>query len=473
MKIRKLLALVSSLMAIAILCTATFSSPVIKALDDPASEVKVTYYGNGGITAEGLESVEAVGTVLAENTFVKDTHKFIAWNTMQDGTGTTYFPGDAIHAGYTELSVYAMWEADWYNLYYDGNGGQTAEGLTVVDGGQQKLNSRVTFGENTFVREGYDFVCWNTKADGSGQKGMTGQRFLMPARDMTFYAVWQATSDVDESDTETDVNTDVVSDTEGEVSDTDVVSDTEADDTDTTTATDSEVSTDTSTDTTTDTATDSESDTEVAPAVKHKVTYVVAEDETVDGGSYAEGDSITVIEFTGKAPKGQFFSHWSLDKKGETKKYVAGDKIVMGDADLTLYAIYKNNFYKVIYISNFGEENEEVIDGPFEYSSVVTAEKSTFERPGYTFAGWNTLADGTGTNIKAGNKFYMPSFDARLYAKWVKNEVLDNNSSKDDTYGGNIKTGTDNTLVYISAALFSLSAILMLSCAFRKKKREF
>lgn len=472
MKIRKLLALVSSLMAIAILCTVTFSSPVIKALDDPASEVKVTYYGNGGVTADGLESVEAVSTAIAENTFVKATHKFISWNTMQDGTGTTYFPGDAIHEGYTELSVYAMWEADWYNVYYDGNGGQTTEGLTVVDGGQQKLNSKVTFEENTFVREGYEFVCWNTKADGSGQKGMTGQRFLMPARDMTLYAVWQATS---EADTETDVNTDVVSDTEGEVSDTDVASDTEADDTDTTT--DSEVSTDTSTDTTTDTttdtATDSESDTEVAPVVKHNVTYVVADGETVDGGSYAEGDSITIIEFTGEAPKGQSFSHWSLDEKGETKKYVAGDKLVMGDKDVTLYAIYKNNSYKVIYISNFGEENVEVTDGPFEYSSVVTAEKNTFERDGYTFAGWNTLADGTGTSIKAGNKFYMPSFDAHLYAIWVKNEVLDTNSSKDDTYGGNIKTGTDNTLIYISAALFSLSAILMLSCAFSKKKREF
>jgi uncharacterized repeat protein (TIGR02543 family) len=38
---------------------------------------------------------------------------------------------------------------------------------------------------------------------------------------------------------------------------------------------------------------------------------------------------------------------------------------------------------------------------------------------GYTFSGWNTKADGTGTAYQAGGTFTMGSADVTLYAKWT------------------------------------------------------
>ena len=45
---------------------------------------------------------------------------------------------------------------------------------------------------------------------------------------------------------------------------------------------------------------------------------------------------------------------------------------------------------------------------------------STISRTGYTFAGWNTKSDGTGTNYNAGASF-TPSANTTLYAKWTLN----------------------------------------------------
>ncbi|MBK7455201.1 MAG: InlB B-repeat-containing protein [Anaerolineales bacterium] len=45
---------------------------------------------------------------------------------------------------------------------------------------------------------------------------------------------------------------------------------------------------------------------------------------------------------------------------------------------------------------------------------------NTFTRTGYTFAGWNTLANGTGTNYTDGG-IYSFAADITLYAKWTAN----------------------------------------------------
>ncbi|MBC3796569.1 leucine-rich repeat protein [Acetobacterium tundrae] len=48
--------------------------------------------------------------------------------------------------------------------------------------------------------------------------------------------------------------------------------------------------------------------------------------------------------------------------------------------------------------------------------------KNTFERTGYTFAGWNTKQDGTGTAYPDGADFTAAA-TSTLYAQWTKNEI--------------------------------------------------
>lgn len=58
-----------------------------------------------------------------------------------------------------------------------------------------------------------------------------------------------------------------------------------------------------------------------------------------------------------------------------------------------------------------------------EYSGTysVPGNSGGLKKTGHTFAGWNTLADGKGTNVVIGSNSAMPAQDFNLYAKWIKN----------------------------------------------------
>jgi len=50
---------------------------------------------------------------------------------------------------------------------------------------------------------------------------------------------------------------------------------------------------------------------------------------------------------------------------------------------------------------------------------------NTFVNPGYTFAGWNTKADGTGTDYANGANYTMTAAaNINLYAKWTLNSYV-------------------------------------------------
>lgn len=74
--------------------------------------------------------------------------------------------------------------------------------------------------------------------------------------------------------------------------------------------------------------------------------------------------------------------------------------------------------------TNFSENNTTTLTAQWSSSttkgSITLPAASTVSRSYYTFAGWNTKADGTGTNYSAGAS-YTPSANTTLYAKWTLN----------------------------------------------------
>lgn len=52
-------------------------------------------------------------------------------------------------------------------------------------------------------------------------------------------------------------------------------------------------------------------------------------------------------------------------------------------------------------------------------AEVIAKVAGTMARTGYTFAGWNTKRDGSGTSIAAGEDFHMGISDITLYAQWA------------------------------------------------------
>lgn len=74
--------------------------------------------------------------------------------------------------------------------------------------------------------------------------------------------------------------------------------------------------------------------------------------------------------------------------------------------------------YSVAYHANLGTGNVPASVTQNSGRSVTVARGSDLKRTGYTFAGWNTAADGTGTDYASGSTI---STGATLYAKWTAN----------------------------------------------------
>ena len=86
----------------------------------------VNFEANG---AEGeMESIEVnLGHSFAipNNLFNKNYYDFMEWNTKADGSGTSYLPGDEYISSVDgeELTLYAIWRGDEFEVTFDANGG--------------------------------------------------------------------------------------------------------------------------------------------------------------------------------------------------------------------------------------------------------------------------------------------------------------------------------------------------------------
>lgn len=87
--------------------------------------------------------------------------------------------------------------------------------------------------------------------------------------------------------------------------------------------------------------------------------------------------------------------------------------------------------YAVVYVSNMWLTKDITLtydanngsgapsDATAEEGTTVTLSSTVPTRTGYTFGGWNTKADGTGTNYASGASYTMPTANVTLYAKWT------------------------------------------------------
>lgn len=98
-------------------------------------------------------------------------------------------------------------------------------------------------------------------------------------------------------------------------------------------------------------------------------------------------------------------------------------------------------------------------------STATNLSANSYERPGYTFTGWNTEADGTGTYYEPGANFSFAT-DLILYAQW---ELSESEGEPDD--GDSLaNTGVPDTAF---PALFSVFAVVVgLGIATRVSRRR-
>lgn len=149
----------------------------------------IVYYYNG--LYEYKEQITTMNTnfQLEENTFTKEGYKFSGWNTDRNGNGTHYANGAMMSGLEEDLTLYAEWIPIQYKVVFHSNddNNYTKEQVLTYDKEEKLL-------ANTFSREGYRFVHWNTSSYGIGTKYVDEQSVhnltKQDGAKIHLYAVW-------------------------------------------------------------------------------------------------------------------------------------------------------------------------------------------------------------------------------------------------------------------------------------------
>ncbi|MHB1210440.1 MAG: InlB B-repeat-containing protein [Acidimicrobiales bacterium] len=109
---------------------------------------------------------------------------------------------------------------------------------------------------------------------------------------------------------------------------------------------------------------------------------------------------------------GYSFAGWNTSADGNGTPYAEGASLTLSSA-LTLFAQWTPNTNTVTFAANTGTMTSESFTSGVE----KTLTTDSFVKPGYSFAGWNTSADGNGTPYAEGASLTLTG-DLTLFAQW-------------------------------------------------------
>ncbi len=156
------------------------------------------------------------------------------------------------------------------------------------------------------------------------------------------------------------------------------------------------------------------------------------------------------------APKGYTFKRWYYIKNNTTYTITGISSTYYFDSStksLKVYAEYKPITYTIAFNNNGGTGTINSVSCTYDTAKTLPA--CTFTKNGYTFTGWNTKADGTGTSYAPGasvsNLTSTQGATVTLYAQWSK-------GSYTIVFNANNGTGTMNNQVCAFDEEITLSA---------------
>ena len=404
-----------------------------------ANEAHIRYNPNppAGKTAGGNGTPNWDGhtgdtPAIGGNGWTIDGYTFAGWATSPDGSGARYAPGARWTANGT-LTLYAQWTPGQASLTYDGNGATGGKTDPQTGKTDEKINVR----DNGFTRDGYTFVTWNTQAGCKGKAVNPGDEWTLQGSS-TLYACWAGTAQTlaYHGNGATGGNTAVQSGKTGDELTTNangftrdgytfVRWDTAKDGSGTAYG---EGKNGVSQYTMKPAGNDLYAIWKANPAsIVYRNGYPNTTGSTPDTTGDT-GDTVTVSQ-NGFDRPGYTFTGWSTSKRGDPSLQ-PGDKHTLEPGTTTVWAQWKANPAHLVYNSNIGSIGSETrtVDGVVDQT--VKTIDNPFDRPGYTFSGWNTQADGKGKAYDPGadctltaNDKSTPKNTSVLYAQWTINKV--------------------------------------------------
>jgi len=320
-----------------------------------------------------------------------------------------------------------------YSLSYDANG---ATGGSAPQSGSFQQGTAVFVAGNTgnLMKTGYSFVGWNSSAAGSGSRYSSGDTITIGSSNIVLYAEWAvagiltydangATSGSAPTDATVHAQGDsvLVQGNSGNLAKTGWTFagwNTKADGSGATTYAGGAI------------FTMGSSAIRLYALWTQATTYRLTYDANgasggsvpVDGNAYLTGASAPVLDNSGALTRSSYtFAGWDTSSSATIATYAAGSTLVVGSANVNLYAVWTQNpTWKVNYYANGGDGSPPNDPNNYQQSEPVTVLGNTnLTKTDYTFSGWSTVASGGVILYAGGDSFAMGTAAVSLFAQWV------------------------------------------------------
>ena len=332
----------------------------------PNSTYMVTYDGNGNTSGSvptdstNYEQGNTVTVLGNAGNLVRDHYTFAGWGVNSNGIGNSYTQGQTFVMGSANVTLYAKWTQNpTYTITYDGNGNTSGSAPTDSTNYEEGNTVTVLGNAGNLARDHYMFAGWCVNSNGTGDSYTQGQTFIMGSTNVTLYAKW-------------------------------------------------------------------------TPNPTYMVTYDgngnTSGSVPTDSTNYEQGNTVTVLGNAGNLARDHYmFAGWCVNSNGIGNSYTQGQTFIMGSTNVTLYAKWTPNpTYMVTYDGNGNTSGNAPTDSTnYEEGATVTVFGNTgnLTIACDTFSGWNTQADGNGTDRTPSSTFAMSTANVILYAKWTVNPI--------------------------------------------------
>ncbi len=153
---------------------------------------QIVYDGNestsGAVPTVTYYNANSTASILGNTgLLVKTGYTFSGWNTLADGSGTSYYADSTLTLSGSSVTLYAVWtDLPTYNVTYNLDGGLADQALVNFDSIQGAI---VILNDGSgLTKSSYTFSGWSLVLEGD----LVSSSFTMPGNSVTLYAVWTA-----------------------------------------------------------------------------------------------------------------------------------------------------------------------------------------------------------------------------------------------------------------------------------------
>jgi uncharacterized repeat protein (TIGR02543 family) len=169
----------------------------------------------------------------------------------------------------------------------------------------------------------------------------------------------------------------------------------------------------------------------------------------VDSNEYVQGQVVSVLGNPGNLACNNYsFAGWNTQADGSGTTYSQTQTFIMGQSNVTLYAIWTASpTYTVTYSGN-GNTSGSVPSDTTNYEQgqtvMVLGNTGNLANFGYSFTGWNTRANGSGMAFTQAQTLIMGQSNVTLYAMWTASPTYTVTYSGNGNTSGSVPSDTTN-----------------------------